>query len=69
MYDWHKEWLDEARKSGQVSPEEAKNWEEHFTYMRDFHKINGPGMMNGGMMNGSVMGGGMMGGYYGQLNR
>lgn len=58
MFERQRGWLDEARKSGQVSPEEAKAWEEHFASMRDFHKKNGQGMMNGGMMGG-----------YGQMNR
>jgi len=72
MFDWHQQWLDQAQKDGQVTPEQAKVWQDHFNYMRDFHNQNGFGPMNsmmngGGMMsgngfNGMGTGGGMMGG-------
>jgi len=77
MFDYHQNWLDQAQKDGQVSPEQAKTWQEHFNYMRDFHNKNGFGPMgsmmgnfnggNGGMMgnfNGGNGYGGMMGGGY-----
>lgn len=67
MFDWHKTWADNAEKSGQITPEQAQAWKQHFDYMKDFHSKNGMGMMGGGMMGGGMMGGfgngGMMGGY------
>lgn len=60
MFDWHQQWLDQAQKDGQITPEQAKSWQEHFNYMRDFHEKNGFGPM-GSMMGG--YGAGMMGGY------
>lgn len=62
MFDYHQKWLDQAQKDGQVSPEQAKTWQEHFNYMRDFHSKNGFGPI-GSMMGGS--GGGMMGKFNG----
>ncbi|HBX24223.1 MAG TPA: hypothetical protein DEF34_11425 [Desulfotomaculum sp.] len=59
MFGWHQSWLDQAEKDGSVTPEQAKAWQEHFNYMRDFHAQNGFGQM------GSMMGGGMMGNYDG----
>lgn len=70
MFDWHQKWLDEARKDGQITPDQAETWQEHFNYMRDFHSKNGFGPM-GYMMGGGMMGnfnggyGGMMGGFNG----
>lgn len=67
MFDSHQQWLDQAQKDGQVTPEQAKDWQEHFNYMRDFHGKNGfvsmGSMMNGGNMMSGMMGvnGGMMG--------
>lgn len=77
MFDWHQQWLDQAQRNGQISTDQAKAWQDHFNYMRDFHNQNGFGpmgsMMGGngfnGMMgnfNGSGGYGGMMGGYYNQ---
>jgi len=56
MFEQHQIWLDQAQKDGSVTPEQAKAWQEHFNYMRDFHAANG---FFGPM--GSMMGGGMMG--------
>lgn len=72
MFDWHQKWLDQAQKDGQVSPEQAKAWQEHFNYMRDFHNKNGFGpmgsMMGGNGFNGMMgSGGGMMGNGYGGM--
>lgn len=63
MFDWHQQWLDQAQKDGQISPDQAKAWQDHFSYMRDFHNKYGSGPM-GPMMGGGMMGsgGGMMGG-------
>ena len=63
MFDWHQKWLDQAQKDGQVTPEQAKSWQEHFNYMRDFHQRNGFGPMGQMMGGGGMMGPGMMGGY------
>lgn len=76
MLDWHQQWLDQARKDGRITPEQAQAWQEHFNYMRDFHNKYGFGpmgsMMGGGMMMGDFSGGGygnMMGnGYSGYGN-
>lgn len=63
MLGWHQQWLEQAQKDGQITPEQARVWQEHFTYMGDFHKQNGFGPM-GAMMGGSgfngMMGGGWM---------
>ncbi|MHB8156484.1 MAG: hypothetical protein ACYDEQ_03720 [Desulfocucumaceae bacterium] len=74
MFDWHQKWLDQAQKDGQITPEQAKTWQEHFNYMRDFHNKNGFGPM-GSMMGGNGMmgsGNGMMGnfnnGFGGMMN-
>lgn len=75
MFEWHQNWLDQAQKDGQVTPEQAGAWQEHFNYMRDFHNQNGMGSMMGGMMGSGrgMMGnfngggfGGMMGGFNNQ---
>ncbi|SFG76999.1 hypothetical protein SAMN05660649_02645 [Desulfotomaculum arcticum] len=60
MFDWHLKWLDDAQKNGQITPDQAKAWQEHFNYMRDFHNQYGMGMMGG--YNGGY--GGMMGSGY-----
>ncbi len=72
MFDWHQQWLDQARKDGQITPEQAQAWQDHFNYMRDFHSKYGfcpmGSMMGGGMMMGGFSGGGygnMMGNGYG----
>ncbi|MFZ5645523.1 MAG: hypothetical protein ACOY46_18320 [Bacillota bacterium] len=74
IFDWHQQWLDQAQKDGQITPDQAKAWQEHFNYMRDFHNQNGFGMM-GPMMGGYGMmgpGNGMMGnfnnGFGGMMN-
>lgn len=78
MFDQHKTWLDQAVKDGNITEDQAKNLNQHFDQMKDFHSKNGMGpMMNGDMMNmmggqggmmnmmgnGSGMGPGMMGGF------
>ena len=64
MFDWHQGWLDQAQKNSGVSPEQAKAWQEHFSYMRDFHAQNGFGpmgsMMDGEGLNGMMGSGGMV---------
>ncbi|MCL5934983.1 MAG: hypothetical protein M1543_00550, partial [Firmicutes bacterium] len=52
MFDGHQKWLDQAQKDGQITPEQAQTWQDHFNYMRDFHNKNGMGPM-GSMMGGS----------------
>lgn len=66
MFEWHQNWLDQAQKDGQVTPEQAKAWQEHFNYMRDFHSKNGFGPM-GSMMGGSGVNGMMGNGYGGMM--
>lgn len=52
MYEQHKTWLDQALKEGQITEDQAKNWNEHLGQMKEFHSKNGMGpMMNGNMMN------------------
>ncbi|MDD3893906.1 MAG: hypothetical protein PHU36_02660 [Syntrophomonadaceae bacterium] len=53
MLAWHQQWLDQAQKEGQLTPEQAKTWQEHFNEMREFHSKNGLGPMSG-MMNGMM---------------
>ena len=67
MFDWHQKWLDQAQKDGQISSEQAKAWQEHFNYMRDFHSKNGFGPMGSMMGNYNGVGGysGMMGNFNG----
>lgn len=66
MFDYHKQWVNQAVDSGQLTPEQGRVWSQHFDQMKDFHAQNGyncPGF-GGGMM-GNFRGGGfggMMGG-------
>ena len=62
MFDTHQQWLDQAQEDGQVTPEQAKAWQEHFKNMRDFHEKYGNGPME------SMMEGGMMGSDGGMMN-
>jgi len=66
MFGWHQQWLEQAQKDGQITPEQARVWQEHFAYMGDFHKQNGFGpmgaMMGGSGFNGMMGSGGTMGG-------
>ncbi|MTI83199.1 MAG: hypothetical protein FH756_04685 [Firmicutes bacterium] len=56
MFDWGENWAEQSQQNGQLSPDQAQAWQDHFAYMNDFHNQMGyNGMM--GMM------GGMMGGY------
>lgn len=54
--EWRKKDLEEGVKRGYISEEEAKNWEEHYDYMDEFHRENGYGGCHGprgmGMMRG-----------------
>lgn len=62
--DFKKERMKEALEKGTITEEEAKTWEEHFTYMDEFHEKNG--YMHGGCGGrGMKFGGGMgmMGGH------
>lgn len=63
--EYRQENLKEALKDGKITEAEAKEWEEHFKYMDEFHEENGymgGGCGNGnGMMRGNSKGhGGMM---------
>jgi len=84
MFDQHKTWLDKAVKDGKITEEQAKNWNQHFDQMKEFHSKNGMGpmadmmngmmgpnggMMNGMMGNGSGMGPAMMGNFGAQANK
>lgn len=53
MFEWHQQWLGQAQKDGQLTPEQAKAWQEHFNEMREFHNNNGLGPMSG-MMDGMM---------------
>ncbi|MFZ5597082.1 MAG: hypothetical protein ACOY31_08740 [Bacillota bacterium] len=63
MFGWHQQWIDQAQKNGQITPEQANLWLEHINYMRSFHSQYGFGPM--GYMMGGLGGnygyGGMMG--------
>lgn len=65
MFDNKQEYLDRAQKDGSITPEQAKVWQEHINYMRDFHSengmapmcnMNGEGMGSMGHMSGKGMG-------------
>lgn len=67
MFDFHKQWVDQAVQNGRITPEQGQVWNRHFDQMRSFHQQNGygcPGL--GGGMTGNGIYGGMMGGYWGQ---
>lgn len=40
MMDYHKEDVDKALENGDISEEEAKEWNEHYEYMDEFHNEN-----------------------------
>lgn len=64
MFDSHKQWVDQAVESGQLTPEQGKAWSQHFDQMKAFHQQNGYGCPGAG---GGMMGnGGMMSGIWGQ---
>lgn len=68
MFNQHQQWLEKAEKDGDVTPEQAKEWQDHFNDMRDFHSKNGFGPMESMMgddHHNSMMGpdGGMMDGF------
>ena len=58
--EYKKENLKEAVRDGRITEIEAKEWEEHFKYMDEFHEKNG--FMGGGCGRGNSMmnGNGMM---------
>lgn len=69
--EYKKEQINKAVEEKLITEEEAKQWEEHFTYMEEFHNENGfmPGGCGGnglgkgrGMMRGNGFRHGMMGG-------
>lgn len=77
MFDFKRNQVNEALKSGDITEDDAKKWNEHFDYMEKFHEENGfygPGHCGGfgagqwgGPNNQSYGPGfsrGMMGGYY-----
>lgn len=33
MFQWHQNWIDQAEKSGQVTPDQAGAWRQHFQYI------------------------------------
>ncbi|HLR20902.1 MAG TPA: hypothetical protein VK087_02735 [Tissierellaceae bacterium] len=47
--EWHKERIKEEVEKGNISEEEAKEWEEHHEYMKEFHEENGFGGCHRGM--------------------
>lgn len=55
MFDAMRSWAQQAQDNGDITKEEAKEWENHFKDMEKFHEKNGFGGM---------MGNGMMGNYY-----
>lgn len=62
MFDAMRSWSQQAQDSGEITKEEAKEWDKHFKDMEKFHEEDG----FGGMMGSGTYGGGMMGnGNYG----
>lgn len=62
MDEWHqermeyeKERLEEEVKKGNISEEEAREWEEHYEYMDKFHDRNGFGGCHYGRGMGRMM--------------
>lgn len=51
--EYRKENLKEALEDGKITEAEAKEWEEHFKYMDEFHEKNG--YMGGGCGRGNGM--------------
>lgn len=39
--EWKKSQVDESLKEGLISEEQAKDWNDHFRYMEEFHRENG----------------------------
>ena len=59
---YRQEALKNALKDGTITDAQAKEWEEHFKYMDEFHEKNGSlgggfGRGHGGMMRGKGQGG------------
>jgi len=54
MFDYRKQWVNQAVDKGQLTQEQGQAWSQHFYQMKKFHDQNGyycPGF-GGGMMSG-----------------
>ena len=40
-FDYMRDWTKDATEKGQITPEEAEQWNEHFAEMEKFHEENG----------------------------
>lgn len=61
--EYKKEQIKKAVEEKLITEEDAKQWEEHFTYMEEFHNENGfmaGGCGGNGMMRGNGFGNGLM---------
>ncbi|WHH59971.1 DUF2680 domain-containing protein [Petroclostridium sp. X23] len=41
MFDFHRKWVDKSVKNGEITEEEAQNYNEHFDTMEKYHDENG----------------------------
>ncbi|AUS97396.1 hypothetical protein CDQ84_15785 [Clostridium thermosuccinogenes] len=53
MFDAMRNWSQQAQERGEITEEEAKEWEKHFEDMKKFHESNGFGGHCGGFNNDS----------------
>lgn len=63
MFNAHRQWVQQAVDSKEITPEQAQAWNSHIDQMQQFHQQNGFACPGPAMMGGS--GWGMMGGYRG----
>lgn len=78
MFDFHRKWIEKALEKGEITEEEAEQWNEHFGIMEKYHAENGFGGHCSGAVgpgNGtynqsyrSYFGGGMMRGSGSMMN-
>lgn len=61
MFNAHKQWVEQAVEGKQITPEQARAWNNHFDQMQNFHRENGFGCPGPGMM--GSPGWGTTGGY------
>lgn len=41
MFDFHKKWIERSVQNGDITEEEADQWNEHFNEMEEYHEENG----------------------------
>ncbi|WHH60151.1 DUF2680 domain-containing protein [Petroclostridium sp. X23] len=78
MFDFHRKWVEKSVEKGEITEEEAEQWNEHFDAMEKYHEENGfedhcggaagPGNGPGNQSFRSQFNNGMMGGSGGMMN-